>query len=151
MNTFQCFHLIVNISFQVDKKEKKQWHKHSNGVGPWRSRAMWKPATQRQRDGDRGHCLPVRSGRRCWLYEGNRILCLQRGDCHSTLKTALTYIQRARVCAKLLQLCLTLCNPVDCSPPGSSVHGILQARILEWVAVPSSGDHIYITSCKTDS
>jgi len=29
----------------------------------------------------------------------------------------------------------TLCNPIDCSPPGSSVHGILQARILEWVAV----------------
>ena len=33
---------------------------------------------------------------------------------------------------------LTLCNPMDCSPPCSSVHGILQARILEWVAVPSS-------------
>ena len=32
----------------------------------------------------------------------------------------------------------TLCNPMDCSPPGSSVHGILQARILEWVALPSS-------------
>ena len=40
--------------------------------------------------------------------------------------------------AKSLQLCLTLCNPMDCSPPGSSVHGILQARILEWVAMPSS-------------
>ena len=40
--------------------------------------------------------------------------------------------------AKLLQLCLTLCDPMDCSPPGSSVHGILQAKILEWVAVPSS-------------
>ena len=33
---------------------------------------------------------------------------------------------------------LTLCNPMDCSPPGSSVHGILQARILEWVAIPFS-------------
>ena len=33
------------------------------------------------------------------------------------------------------QLCLTLCNPMDCSPPGSSVHGILQVRILEWVAI----------------
>ena len=33
---------------------------------------------------------------------------------------------------------LTLCNPVDCSLPGSPVHGILQARILEWVAMPSS-------------
>ena len=36
------------------------------------------------------------------------------------------------------QPCLTLCDPVDCSPPGSSVHGILQARILEWVAISSS-------------
>ena len=38
------------------------------------------------------------------------------------------------------QSCLTLCDPMDCSPPGSSVHGILQARILEWVAMPSSGE-----------
>ena len=36
------------------------------------------------------------------------------------------------------QSCLTLCDPMDCSPPGSSVHGILQARILEWFAMPSS-------------
>ena len=36
------------------------------------------------------------------------------------------------------QSCLTLCNPVDCSPPGSSIHGILQARILEWVATSLS-------------
>ena len=35
------------------------------------------------------------------------------------------------------QSCLTLCHPMDCSPPGSSVHGILQARILEWAAMPS--------------
>ena len=34
--------------------------------------------------------------------------------------------------------CRTFCDPMDCSPPGSSVHGILQARILEWVAMPSS-------------
>ena len=36
------------------------------------------------------------------------------------------------------QSCLILSDPMDCSPPGSSVHGILQARILEWVAIPSS-------------
>ena len=42
--------------------------------------------------------------------------------------------------ARSLQSCLTLCNPMDCSPPGSSVHGILQARILEWLLFPSSGD-----------
>ena len=40
--------------------------------------------------------------------------------------------------AKLLQLCLTLCDPMDCSWPGSSVHGILQARKLEWVAISHS-------------
>ena len=40
--------------------------------------------------------------------------------------------------AKSLQSCLTLCDPMDCSPSGSSVHGILQARILEWVSRPSS-------------
>ena len=36
------------------------------------------------------------------------------------------------------QSCLTLCDPMDCSPPGSFVHGIPQARILEWVAIPFS-------------
>ena len=40
--------------------------------------------------------------------------------------------------AKWLQLSPTLCDPMDCSPPGSSIHGILQARILEWVAMPFS-------------
>ena len=39
---------------------------------------------------------------------------------------------------KVVQLCPTLCNPLDCSPPGSFVHGILQARILEWVIIPFS-------------
>ena len=40
--------------------------------------------------------------------------------------------------AKSLQSCPILCNPMDCSPPGSPVHGISQARILKWVAMPSS-------------
>ena len=40
--------------------------------------------------------------------------------------------------AKLLHFCSTLCKPVDCSPPGSSVHGVFQARIPEWVAMPHS-------------
>ena len=40
----------------------------------------------------------------------------------------------------VIQSCLTLCNLMNCSPPGSSVHEIVQARILEWVAIPSVGD-----------
>ena len=51
---------------------------------------------------------------------------------------------------------LTLCNPTDCSLPGSSVHGILQARILEWVAIPSSKGyspprdqtHLHLLHCR---
>ena len=45
---------------------------------------------------------------------------------------------RDNVLCLVAQLCLTLCDPMDCSPPGSSVHGILQARILEWVSMPFS-------------
>ena len=45
--------------------------------------------------------------------------------------------------AKLLQSCPTLCDPMDSSPPGSSVHGILQARILEWVVISFSPEIIY--------
>ena len=40
--------------------------------------------------------------------------------------------------SEVTQSCLTLCNPVDCRPPGSSIHGISQARILEWVAISFS-------------
>ena len=43
-------------------------------------------------------------------------------------------------CAKSLKSYATLRDPVDCSPPGSSVHGILQTRILEWIAIPFSRD-----------
>ena len=45
------------------------------------------------------------------------------------------------VCARLVtQLCLTFCDPMDYSPPGSSVHRISQVRLLEWVAISSSRD-----------
>ena len=52
----------------------------------------------------------------------------------STLYTA----DAAAAAAKLLQSCPTLCDPLDGSPPGSSVPGILQARTLEWVAISFS-------------
>ena len=59
--------------------------------------------------------------------------CLHLGGCFGGLGRHLESL----CCAQSLQLCPILCDPVDCSPPGSSVHGILQARILEWVAMPS--------------
>ena len=42
------------------------------------------------------------------------------------------------VCVLVAELCPTLCDPMNYSPPGSSVHGILQARTLEWAAIPFS-------------
>ena len=48
------------------------------------------------------------------------------------------YINNVYMHAKSLQLCLALCDPMDYSLSGFSVHGILQAKILEWVAMPSS-------------
>ena len=54
-----------------------------------------------------------------------------------TIDSYPAYIKNSCVRAKSLQLYPTLCDLMDCSPPGSSVHGILQVRILEWVAMPS--------------
>ena len=52
---------------------------------------------------------------------------------------SLYYILRgAAAAAKSLQSCPTLCDPIDGSPPGSAIHGIFQARVLEWVAIAFS-------------
>ena len=56
---------------------------------------------------------------------------------HSTLYDLMSCVCVC-VCVLVAQLYPTLCNPMHCSPPGSSLHGILQAKILEWVAIPLS-------------
>ena len=55
-------------------------------------------------------------------------------DLESAMLSEVSHKEK-NVCAQSLQSCSTLCNPMDCSPPGSSVHGILHARILEWAAI----------------
>ena len=81
------------------------------------------------------------------LYDPNgptRLLCPWDSSsknsgvaCHSLLQ-GIFLTQGACLPAKSLQSHPTLCDPMDCSSPGFSVHGILQARILEWVPMPSS-------------
>ena len=51
---------------------------------------------------------------------------------------SLSYLAAAAAAAKSLQSCPTLCDPIDGSPPGSSIHGIFQARVLEWGAIAFS-------------
>ena len=53
-------------------------------------------------------------------------------------------VAAAATAAKSLQLCLTLCDPMDCNLPGSSVHGIFQARVLEWGAIAFSEVALYL-------
>ena len=73
----------------------------------------------------------------------NSYLCIVDLQCCFCLQCTAEWISYTCMypcmCAKLLQSRLTLCNPVECSSPGSSVYGILLARTLEWVAMPSSG------------
>ena len=59
-------------------------------------------------------------------------------DCSTPGFPVLHFLRAAAAAAKSLQSCPPLCNPMDNSPLGSSVHGILQARILEWVAISFS-------------
>ena len=69
-------------------------------------------------------------------------------DYHSTSQVTITPRPHSSTSSRnmslVAQVCPSLCDPMDCSPPGSSAHGILQARILEWVAICfSRGDHLH--------
>ena len=63
---------------------------------------------------------------------------------HNCNDPTLRIMWKNKVKMLVAQSCPTLCNPVDCSPPGSSVHGIHQARVLGWVAVPFSRGSFWI-------
>ena len=71
---------------------------------------------------------------------------------HFLVQPALAHCLISSCCCLVAQSCPTLCDPMDCSPPGSSVHGISQARILEWVAISFSRrssqprDRIHVSS-----
>ena len=75
------------------------------------------------------------------FYEVDSIVILREGKLHvghHMLISLLVSNRAAAAAAKSLQSCLTLCDPIDGSPSGSPVPGILQARTLEWVAISFS-------------
>ena len=105
--------------------------------GPWSS-CVWNPRVFA--DDARGSLR--RAGNRA-SRPGHRALARSSllGDWFPSAGAVLSLAQTHRGRPQTMfgsQSCPTLCDPVDYSPPGSSVHGILQARILEWVAMPSS-------------
>ena len=71
----------------------------------------------------------------CFLFWHCMKFCLQ---CFGSVCVCVCVFARLHTHAKSLQLYLTLCNAIDCSLPGPSVNGIPQARILKWIAMPSS-------------
>ena len=73
-----------------------------------------------------------------WQIKENRALGYSGTPLYSEGQSVFLKINTSAAAAKLLQLRPTLCDPMDCSPPGSSVHVILRARILEWVAISFS-------------
>ena len=72
-----------------------------------------------------------------WPWDWTRVFCIA-GRFFMVWATREAHRMCLCVSVLVVQLCLTLCNSTDCSPSGSSVHGICQARILEWVAIPFS-------------
>ena len=75
---------------------------------------------------------------RDFIFLGSKITA--DSDCSHEIKRRLFLGRKAmtNLAAKLLQSCPNLCDPIDGSPPGSSVHGIFQARVLEWGAIAFS-------------
>ena len=91
------------------------------------------------------------------LEKGTQYPGLENSLDRETWQTTVHGVTKSRTCLSdfqihcvlATQLCLTLCNSMDYSPPGSSIHGILQARTLEWVAI--SFCIKYITMYKINS
>ena len=80
-----------------------------------------------------------------------RVLCLWGSPgkntgvgCHFLLQS-----MNVKIKSEVVQLCLTLSDPVDCSLPGSSIHGIFQVRVLEWGAIAFSFTHSLSEKCKS--
>ena len=78
-------------------------------------------------------------GKNIWAREYiNTVLIEQRTETEKETQNIQGYAAAAAAAAKSHQSCPTLCDPMDWSLPGSSFHGILQARVLEWVAIAFS-------------
>ena len=98
----------------------------------------------------------------CFTHPTLPLVLIEQESQGQTVQVHLVYAQMVHVtcvcvcvcvCVLVTLLCPTLCNPMDCSSPGSSVHGILQARLLEWVTIlqgifPTQGSNLGLPHCR---
>ena len=137
----------ANISTQRINREP---HEHQMSEGCWKCQEFHKKDLGRV-----GALLQVQSSESTWTG-GRRGPCF----CFHLKSKERNFIRSAhsscytsgkppslRVGWMSVQSCLTLCDPIICSPPGSFVNGILQARILEWVAIPFSRGSSWPRDC----
>ena len=120
------------------KESTSECERHGRrGFNPWVRRIPWRRKwqptpvfTPGESHGQRS--LVAYSPGCCKELDTAEHMCTQR------LNIIVCLTLEHNVCAQSLQSCQTLGDTMDCNPPGSSVHGILQAKILEWVVMPSS-------------
>ena len=136
-NELQTWYLFIPTCISVYFLKTKPWKSHGEmsvsvaGYSPWGSQKSHHiPIKQQQQIITE---LLTKLGIYHWFKHCHLIY-----QCYSDCPGLSCPITAAAAAAKLLQPCPTLCNPIDGSPPGSSVPGILQARILEWVAISFS-------------
>ena len=84
------------------------------------------------------YCLPSSLIKPLWLHWTTQILHNSLSISRALTPSAKSLFIRHADARSITESCPTLCDTMDCSPPGSSVHGLSQARILEWVAISSS-------------
>ena len=108
------------------------WYDRFKTVTPHQS-SLWHLRIPRSREKPFLRNLSSVLGYHAWVSEKwNCLVSLMHG-----IEVKSRYLE---ICESISQSCPNLCNPMDCSLPGSSVHGISQARILEWGCHPSPGD-----------
>ena len=105
--------------------------------GPWGRKRVGHDLATKQQQGVSMACLRSTCSLRSKTLHLGKSLGLETEDLNPSPCVAASLL-RVCMCAKVLQSSLTLCDPVDCSLPGSPVHGILQTRIPEWVALSFS-------------
>ena len=146
-----CWHISLGQSYSCGKAHYQQGGKlNSTHCRSGRSQCLLMPNPNLRAEALHSSiCLAgFLFQRQNWLPLTEHHSC-RTPSCAWFLSWYSTFLELAGECNRLCvcawvhaQSCLTLCNPIDCSLPGSSVHGIFPTRILRWVAISSSGDPI---------
>ena len=148
MNTGVGCHFLLQGIFPKPGK-LWQWRIHlqrgdANSI-PWVRKIPWR----RERQPTPDFCLENPMDRGTWQAIGMKLQTVRHNwvtkhtHTQTLPKTVSAHLSKCDIVlskVKVAQSCPILRDPMDYSPPGSSVHGIFQARILEWVAIPSPGD-----------